>query len=77
MSNHYKLLYGENFYPLGGYDDYKGTFTCVDDAISYVLENHKDNSGTWAHIVFDDKIVAKGTKDFWKNDKWEWEYDNF
>jgi len=69
-----KLFYGDQYYPLGGYEDFKGNFSTIEEAKSYV-EKLEQCFLNWAHIVIDDKIVLKGVldTDFINEDIWEWE----
>ncbi len=67
----YKLFYGDNYYPLGGYDDFKGNFDSIEEAIKYLKVAEPCASYMWAHIVLDDKIVfhSENNDDF-MNKNW-------
>lgn len=60
----YKLFAGNNYYPLGGYDDFKGNFDSIEEAMRGFITYYEDGSGAeyaeqWGHIVCDDKIIFK------------------
>lgn len=68
----YKLFFGDNFYPNGGYEDFIGIFQTLKSAKEY-SEKQDQYSGKWAHIVVENKILVKGTWDkFYNDNKWEW-----
>ena len=49
------LFVGDDYYPLGGWRDFKGFFDTVEDAKAAVLK--EDLGLCWAHIVYENKIV--------------------
>jgi hypothetical protein len=49
----YLLFYGDNYYPSGGWDDFKGDFDSVDEA-KVAFEKQRED---WGHVV----DVATGT----------------
>ena len=65
MSQKYALFGGDNYYPLGGFED----FIAFDDSIESLIIKHSEwfgktthsEPGTWAHIVSigSGKIVAE------------------
>lgn len=66
----------DEYYPNGGWDDFKGYFDSVDDA----KQNLYENASSWllccgyAHIVVDGKIVWKGEYGYRDNscENFEW-----
>lgn len=44
----YLLFVGDNYYPEGGWNDFRGAFDSIDDAINYVLGLLNRD---WWHIV--------------------------
>ncbi len=54
------LFYGNEFYPYGGWDDFKGYFDSVEEAKNFTEKEEKDSSFMWAHIVQNDRIVVYG-----------------
>ena len=48
----YMLFHGDRYYPLGGWDDFVGSYDSIDDAKSALDQNDtKSPSGGWAHIT--------------------------
>lgn len=44
----YLLFVGDNYYPEGGWHDFRGAFDSIDAAVAYVLNlKHRD----WWHVV--------------------------
>lgn len=73
MENKYLLFYGYNYYPKGGWKDFKGYFDSLDDCKFYLKMKEKDASYMWAHIVFNYKIVLIGeTKDCLIDNDYSW-----
>ncbi len=72
----YLLFAGSMFYPSGGWDDFQGYFSTVDDAKLWLQKNEPNANHNWAHIVQKDKIIlwASANNNNWvKNDgTWEW-----
>jgi hypothetical protein len=54
------LFAGESFYPIGGWDDFKGFFDDVESAKKWIEEQEPDGMDKWAHIVVDSEIVLAG-----------------
>lgn len=64
----YLLFAGENYYPLGGWKDFVGSYPSVDAAKAILEVPRKDSMGymtddDWAHIVHEGKIVLSLAKD--------------
>ena len=55
------LFAGNWFYPIGGWDDFKGYFDDVESAKKWIEEQEPDGMDKWAHIVVDGKIVLDGS----------------
>jgi hypothetical protein len=51
------LFIGYNYYPSGGWHDYKGSFHTLDEAEAAVPDW---DDADWYHIVLDEKIVESG-----------------
>lgn len=47
MKNNVKLFIGNDYYPLGGYKDFKGYFDNIDLAKKYVEEEYAHESCMW------------------------------
>jgi len=56
----FKLFCGPTFYPLGGYEDFKGCFETIEHAKLWLLQHSPDACFMWAHIVCKDEIVLWG-----------------
>lgn len=72
-----KLFLGEDFYPMGGYDDFHSYFETVEEAKEYVEENYHLDDCKWAHMVVNDKIILEGhidTSYSIRKAEWEWRY---
>jgi hypothetical protein len=57
----YFLFAGENFYPVGGLDDLKGSFASVEDALRYLADAGQTfETFDWYQIatVVDGRLVA-------------------
>jgi hypothetical protein len=71
------LFAGTNYYPLGGWDDFKGYFDSIEDAMKFIDDRKEDFSYcSWCHIVIDNKIILKGSTTynyFTQEGKMEWE----
>ncbi len=57
------LFSGSNFYPSGGWDDFKGYFSSIEDAKLWLQKNEPNAHYMWAHIVYNHKIIM------WANEK--------
>lgn len=71
------LFSGSAFYPLGGWDDFKGYFETVEDAKKSLLAQDDElvhGDDLWAHIVCGGRIVLWGGRecDFHGNGEWVW-----
>jgi hypothetical protein len=60
MEKKFKLFVAPYFHPDGGYGDYAGNFSSIEDAKSYVEETHNCCIDYFSHIVLDDKIIVRG-----------------
>lgn len=69
------LFSGQDFYPSGGWDDFKGYFENALAAQRWLSENEPDASYKWAHIVENNKIISIGFGTDSLNDS-EWIWDN-
>ena len=70
----YLFFLFERYYPLGGWDDYKGEFDSLENALKFI-KSHKDYP-LLAHIVFKKKIIVKAyvdQSDYFKRYLWEFE----
>jgi hypothetical protein len=56
----YYLFAGDQYYPLGGFEDFKGCFGSIDEARKSFEDEYSCDTDCWAHIVFDDRIICKG-----------------
>lgn len=74
MKEKYKLFYGSNFYPSGGWDDFKGHFDSEKEARDHLDKNEPDPCSMWAHIVFEDRILryASGGSSWEEKIGWHW-----
>ena len=50
----YLLFAGDNYYPGGGFNDYRGRFETLEDALAWAARKSHD----WWHVVYDCAIVA-------------------
>lgn len=66
------LFYGQNCYPSGGWDDFKGYFPDIESAKKFLQDNEPDACFMWAHIVFEDKIVLYGNRKWDHRNEWLW-----
>jgi hypothetical protein len=69
--NRFRVFYGGDFYPDGGYWDYKAHFKTLNAAKEYIEKISEDEFDRWAHIVHKDKIILKGHKEN-RSDEWIW-----
>jgi len=76
MQKEYKLFYGNNCYPLGGWDDFKGYFESELAAREHLEITETESCSMWAHIVFEDKIIryATGRYSWEKKEKSNWKW---
>jgi hypothetical protein len=65
--NRYLLFAGDRYYPLGGFKDFRGSFTVVEAAVEYG-RNETDDFDWW-HVVdlLDGTIVQSGTSHVYGN----------
>ena len=54
------LFSGNNYYPCGGWEDFKGYFDSVESAIKFLKESEPEH-GMWCHLVENNKIIIGGT----------------
>lgn len=54
----YLVFVWDNYYPSGGWRDFKGTFYSLEDAFQCVLSE----SGDWYQIVENNEVIREGTK---------------
>ena len=53
----YLLFAGDNYYPCGGWDDYKGSFATEEAALEFLATKRYD----WWHLVCGGQIVRSGS----------------
>lgn len=58
----YMLFSGNDFYPLGGWQDFKGCFESIEKAKEWSEINEPDPMFSWAHIVCENKIILTATE---------------
>ncbi len=68
----FKLFLGEDFYPIGGHDDFAGYFDSIQEAKEFCEKEHPENECMWAQIVFKDIVICRGDIDFYPKKPWEW-----
>ena len=72
----YMLFSGSNFYPSGGWDDFKGYFSSIEDAKLWLQKNEPNAHHMWAHIVYNHKIIlwasCQDNLVFAENGLWQW-----
>jgi len=75
MNNEKYLVFaGRNYYPYGGWEDFKGIFNTIEDA-QKSFENESENYyNEWAHIVKDGKIIFEGFLNWGKYPR-KWQFD--
>lgn len=69
--NEYLVFLGDDFYPCGGWEDFRGDFDSLEEALNYIKSQEPNYS--WAHVVYKNKVIktaTTSTKDF-KNHTWE------
>jgi hypothetical protein len=57
LKSEYLIFAGHNYYPYGGWHDFKGKFNSKDECLEYLVNNNKFD---WWHIVQDGKIIKSG-----------------
>lgn len=59
------LFSGSNHYPMGGWEDYKGDFVSIEEALSHLRRNIEIDEKNWYHIINIDTqdIVKKYPED--------------
>lgn len=67
----YLVFLGDNYYPQGGWGDFKGSFDLLEESLNYIKS--QKISYSWAHVVFKNKILkqARTTTSDFKNHVWE------
>jgi hypothetical protein len=61
----YLLFCGDDYYPLGGWDDFRGSFDTLDEAKAAVPPVGRGPN--WGQIVYEGAIVTE-----FRNDSQEW-----
>lgn len=63
----YLLFYGARYYPIGGMDDFQGSFDTIEEAKKAYLESDNERDYSWADIfdLIQEKIILRADKD-WK-----------
>lgn len=64
----YMLFSGYYYYPNGGWEDFKGFFDSVEDAMVFLKKNYPEPYDSWAHIVKEGKIIKSLGSDPIKNE---------
>lgn len=74
----YLLFSGSNFYPEGGWVDFNGYFSSVEDCKKHLENLHEETWCKWAHIVHKDKVIlcASGNPNF-RIKEWIWNGDQY
>lgn len=49
--NRFLLFGGASLYPSGGWDDFKGDFETIDQAMASGAQIHRDGEIDWWHVV--------------------------
>jgi len=61
------LFAGNNYYPEGGWEDFRGEYDSIEEAKKVLLRDFKDKFGIlsdgWAHFVEDGKIIETASFD--------------
>ena len=70
----YLVFLGDDFYPLGGWEDFVDSFAFSEEAIEYIQSI--EPAFKWAQIVYQGKIIitAKNETSDCKNFVWEFLY---
>jgi hypothetical protein len=75
------LFAGSDYYPCGGWKDFRGYFDFVNDAKKFLLDNWETfdiSCCPWAHIVEEDKIVLEGKfDDLLDSSSHQWKFESF
>jgi len=68
--NRYLLFSGDDYYPSGGWQDFRGDFETIEKAKEHFLVD-KDGNRDWMHVVdsTDGRIVFRGSYDEDENEK--------
>jgi hypothetical protein len=69
----YLVFSGENYYPCGGWEDFRSDFDSLEEGLNYIKSQRPQYN--WAHVVYKNKIIKVATtktQDF-KNHTWEFE----
>jgi len=64
MTGNYLLFAGDNYYPAGGFNDYRGRFETLQDALVAAANARCD----WWHIVYDCAMVAGSIRGVYKQE---------
>jgi hypothetical protein len=63
------LFAGTNYYPSGGWEDFKGYFNSIEDAMKFINDDKDLSYCSWCHIVIDNKIILQGSSKYNHNTK--------
>lgn len=70
----YLLFEGEDYYPSGGWHDFKGHFETIEQAKTWLEENYSCPCDQWAHIVYQGKIILNAySPELLEHTNWIWE----
>ncbi len=79
MSEKLMLYAGDNFYPLGGFDDFMGYYDSIEDIKLFLsLNEDQFDCDHWMHVVKDSRIIIRGTINActFKDEEWTFEEVN-
>ena len=71
IANSYLLFAGNKYYPEGGWEDFKGSFSSAEEAMKYYDPDVEDEFAVhpWAHVVNPYGVIVwhyDGDKEEWK-----------
>jgi hypothetical protein len=72
----YLVFLGNNYYPLGGWEDLREDFDSLEESLNYIKSQDGDDAVfRWAHVVYKNKIIkqARTTTEDFKTHIWEFE----
>jgi hypothetical protein len=56
----YFLFSGSNHYPLGGWEDFRGNFVSVDEALMFLRRSIEADERNWYHVIdIDSQSIIK------------------
>lgn len=69
----YLVFLGENYYPCGGWEDFRGDFDSLEEALNYI--KYQEPHYNWGHVVYKSKIIktARSSTEDFKNHIWGFE----